>query len=147
MVQTTGQINGCNSKLEIDDDGGTPIDVSGSANSITIDFTNQVGEGFTFDGRFPLRAECKEDASLSGTIFWTSPTDEARDILDLWRASKGLRTVIFSPQGGNPGDVQYRGEYFLTSLSFTTEASSADPVTVDFECMPSGEVFTESVGS
>lgn len=147
MAQTTTQINGCNAKLEIDDAGGTPTDVSGSSNSITLSRTKQVGEAYTFEGSFPVRAECKQDASLSGTVLWTSLTAEARDILDLWYESGGLRTVIFSPQGGAAGDVQYSGEFFLTSLDFTTEAGSADPVTMDFECMPSGAVVPTSVGS
>lgn len=147
MVQTTSQINGCNAKLEFDDDGDTPIDVSGSSNSVTLSRTKQVGEAFTFEGGFPVRAECKQDASISGTVLWTSLTDEARDILDLWYESGGLRTVRFSPQGGNPGDVEYFGEMFLTSLDFTTEASSADPVTMDFECVPSGALSVSAVGS
>lgn len=147
MVQTTTAINGCNAKLEVDDAGGTPTDVSGSANQVSLSRTRQLGEAHTFVGSYPIRVECKQDASLSGRVLYTTLTDEARDLLDLWYDAGGLRTIIFSPGGGNAGDVQYSGEYFLTSLDFSVEGGNADPVTMEFECMPSGALVTSSVGS
>lgn len=147
MPQTSTAINGCNAKLELDDGGGTPTDISGSSNSVSLSRTRQLGEAHTFIGTYPIRVECKQDASLSGRVLYTTLTDEGRDLLDLWYDLGGLRTINFSPAGGNAGDVQYSGEFFLTSLDFTTEGGNADPVTMEFECMPSGALVISSVGS
>lgn len=147
MVQTTSAIDGCNVNVMLDDDGGTPVDVSGSSNQVSFGRTRQIGEAHTFTGEFPIRVQCKRDASLSIRALYTTLTDEMRDLLDLWDDSGGLRTIAYSPAGGNAGDVQYVGEYFLSSLDMSAEAGNADPLTIEAEFMPSGAIVTSSVGS
>lgn len=140
MVQTTSAINACNVYIELDNESGTPVDISGAANNASLEFTRQVGSAFTFDGDYPIRIECKKDASLSLDVIYTYLDDEARELLEDWYNAGGRRTVSIYPYGQDTGNRYYTGEWRIESLSIPLQADSADPVVVSCALIPDGAI-------
>lgn len=146
MAESSQALNACNAVIEVDDGTGTPVDVSGEANSASLEFTTQTSEYFTFGGGFARRLQCKEDASLELTLLWTRGGTEARALFEAWLKAKGTRTVSVYPEGNaNNGDRQYTGEFVLESYNFDMDATAADPMTITASLMPDGEVTLSTV--
>ncbi len=147
MAQTTTHIAACNAIVEVDNTGGTPTDISGSANTASIAFTRDIGEGTTFTGDFKLRTECKRDASLSLSALWTTAVGEARDLLEEWFDTGGKRTIAIYPNGKVIGSRYYSGEFRLSSADIPIDSNSADVIKIDFEAVADGPVGFLNVGS
>jgi len=140
MGQTTTAINACNVLIMLDDGSGTPVDISGSANNASLEFTRQVGSGFTFDGDYPIRIECKKDATLSLDVMYTIIETEGRELLEDWFANGGRRTVSIYPYGQDTGNRYYSGEWRIESLSIPLQADSSDPIVVSCSLIPDGAI-------
>lgn len=147
MAQTTTQIAACNARLEVDNEAGTPTDVSGSTNNASLDMSRDVGEATTFDGDYKLRSECKRDASLSIRALWTTSVSEARELLEAWFDLGGKRTVTIYPNGTAVGNRYYTGEFRLTGFNIGIDAGSADPIPLEIEAVADGPVAFLNVGS
>ena len=147
MAQTTTHIAACNAIVEVDNASGTATDISGSANTASIDFSRDIGEGTTFTGDFKLRTECKRDASLSIAVLWTTAAGEARDLMEEWYDTGGRRTISIYPNGKVIGSRFYTGEWRLSTASIPIDSSSADVIKMDFEAVADGAVGFMNVGS
>lgn len=143
MAQTTTAINACGAAVEIDNLGGTPTLVSGSATTATLTTSIDTATGVTFDGDWNFRLQCKKDGSLEISAMWTTTTDEARELLETWFATVnpiGARTVSVYPNGKVTGQRQYTGEFVLTELTIPITAGEAGPIVVSATLEPDGAI-------
>lgn len=140
MTQTTTAINACNVKIFVDDADGNPQDVSGSSNQSSLGFSRQMGSAFTFDGDYPIRIECKKDASLEISALYTRQDGEARDIFESWYEDGGRRTVTIYPYGQDTGNRYYTGEWRLEELNIPLDGSDPNPVVLTITCVPDGHI-------
>jgi hypothetical protein len=142
MAQTTTAINACSAVIEIDNAGGTPVDISGSSNTANMTLTREIAEGNTFEGASPFRLECKLDGSLELTVMWTTAIGETegRHLLETWYTAGGQRTVLVYPNGTATGERVYSGEFLLEELSFPLDGSAADPIIQSASLLPSGGI-------
>lgn len=148
MTQTTTHVSACNAVIEVDDDGGTPVNISGSSNRASIDFSKEVGEGVTFDGNYKIRTNCKRDASMSIRAFWTKASNEARDLLEAWfDADDNSRTISIYPAGKVIGNRYYSGEWLLTTCNIQIDAGESGPMTMELEAVCNGAVGFLNVAS
>jgi len=147
MTQTSTHLSACNAVIEVDNDAGTPVNISGSANEASLDMNREIGDGVTFDGDFKLRTECKRDASLALKALWTTASAEARDILEAWFDTGGRRTISVYPAGKVIGTRFYTGEFRLTTCKIKIAAGEAGPMTLDMEAVVDGAVGILNVGS
>ncbi len=147
MAQTTTHISACNAVVEVDNVAGAPTNISGSANTASIAFTRDIGEGTTFEGDFKLKTECKRDATLSLSVLWSTAVGEARDLMEEWFDLGGKRTIAIYPNGKIIGSRFYSGEFRLASADIPVDSNSADVIKMDFEAMSDGPVGFLNVGS
>jgi hypothetical protein len=146
MVTTTTAFTACDAVIELDNGAGTLTDISGSSNSVDVNFDNQIGEFRVFGTQWMSRVQCGKDATISIKGIATTATDEIRDIIENWffTDSNTSRTFNLSMPGNSVGDILYACEVVLSSWKFSGDSSSADPVMYDIELLPNGAV-TRSV--
>ncbi|MCK6580363.1 MAG: hypothetical protein L6Q98_19895 [Anaerolineae bacterium] len=143
MPATSTVVNGCDVAVYIDGASGTLVDVSGSANRVNLDFSQEVESFRVFGDKWRRRLACAKDATLTLDVVYSTATDEGLDLLRDWYfgANSGVaRTVrILVPENATGSD-DYQGEFILSSLSIPINASQAGPITVSAELVPNGEV-------
>ncbi len=141
MAQTTTAINACDASIWLDKSTGVLTDISGSSNSLNMDFDNELGMLRNFGSRWPIRLECGKDATLTLAITYTTGTDEAVSILKEWYFNNpGRRSLKFYLPDKSVGADLYAGEFRLEKLSIPTEAGKADPILVTATLRPDGAV-------
>ena len=145
MTQTTTAVSACGAVIEVDNTGGTPVNVSGAANKAELSLNRQIGSAFTFEGSSPVRVECKKDGTLKLTILYTTANDEGFDILADWYDSGGSRTVGIWPSGVNTGHRYFTGEYLVQDMNIPLDVSSPDPVMVTATLLPDGAINLANV--
>lgn len=143
MPATSTAINACDVSLYVDNSSNELVDISGSSNGVTLDFSQEV-EGFrVFGSRWQRRLACTKDATLSVNIIYTTAADEGLDLLRDWFFSAGSntpRTVRILVPDNSPGSDDYQGEFIISSLSIPMDGTAAGPITVAVELMPDGEI-------
>ena len=141
MAQTTTAVNACDVRVYLDNASGTPIDISGSSNTISMSFTNQLGAVRNFGTRWQIRLECGKDATFALSAVYSTASDEAIDILKNWFFNNpGDRTLTVYIPDKNVGSDVYECEARLESLNIPVEAGSADPIVATCNLMPNGPV-------
>lgn len=141
MPQTVTAVNACDVSVWLDDDAGVPKNISGSSNTVSMEFTNQLGNVRNFGTRWQIRLECGKDATVNLTAVYSTAADEAWDIIKNWFFNfPGKRTLKIYIPDKNVGSDVYTGEFRLASAPVTVEAGTAEPITVSCQLMPDGPV-------
>jgi len=140
MAQTTTHVNACDASIWLDNASGTPVDVSGSSNSITMNFTREVGELRTFQVKWPVRLGCGKDATFTLRAVYSTATDEAMDILKNWyfAGDPGSRSLHVYIPDKNVGSDHYYGEVTIASFNFNADPTEPGPIAVEAELLPDG---------
>jgi len=140
MAQTTTHVNACDASIWLDNAAGTPTDISGSSNSITMNFTREVGELRTFQVKWPVRLGCGKDATFTLRAVYSTDTDEAMDILKNWYFADdpGSRSLHVYIPDKNVGSDHYCGEVTIASFNFNADPTEPGPIAVEAELLPDG---------
>lgn len=149
MAQTTTSVSACDAVIALDNDAETLVDISGSTNSVSLEFTLNMAESFTFDGDFAIRKVCGKSCTGSMSILWSTTADEAWDLVKGWYhvydgAARTLRIDMPSTAGGND---RYEGEFILSSYSHELSSEEAGAVLVELEIANDGEVLLLEIGT
>lgn len=147
VPQTITGINACNAVIEVDDENGTPTDISGSSNTASLGFSKQMGSAYTFSGDYPIRIECKKDATLDISAIYTRVNTEARYLFDRWFELGGRRTISIYPAGQDTGERYYTGEWRLESFDIPIDASDANPIVISISCVADGAITPAAYSS
>src|SRR5512139_771859 len=141
MTQTTTYVNACDASVWLDNSAGTLTDISGSSNTVNLEFIQVIGELSTYQQKWPVRLSCRKDATFTLNAVYSTASDEALDILNDWffSASPGLKTFTVYIPTKNVGSDKYSGEVVLESLSIPASADEASPIPVTAVLRPSGE--------
>ena len=141
MTQTTTAVNACDVSIWLDNAAGTPTDISGSSNEVTLDFSMNVGELRNFQSRWPLRLMCGKDAKFALVVTYTTASDEAVDILRDWffQSDPAPRTLAVYIPDKNVGSDKYSGECVMDSLSIPAKSGEGTPIAVSASFLPNGE--------
>lgn len=141
MPLTTTAVNACDVKIWLDDEVGTLKDISGSSNTCSMEFTNQLGAVRAFGTRWSTRLECGKDATINLSIIYSTASDEAADIVKQWFFTyPGKRTIKIYIPDKDPGADVYTGEVRLENMPVKVEASSADPIVMSCNLKPDGAI-------
>src|SRR5512139_3171847 len=84
MAQTTTHVNACDASIWLDTAAGVLTDISGSSNSVTMNFSREVGELRTFQVKWPVRLGCGKDAEFTLRAVYSTAAAEAVDIIRDW---------------------------------------------------------------
>ena len=141
MTQSTTLVTACDAHLRLDNDAGTPIDISGTSNAVEMEFAQEIQEFWTmYRGRAPMRNSGKEDASISIGVVYSVTSGESVDLLtDWWFNHKGTRRTlsIYIPDYTIGADM-YSGEVMLETLTIPAIAEESVPIPVQATLLPSG---------
>lgn len=142
MTQTTTAINACDAAIWLDNAAGTPTDVSGSSNSVTLNLANTTAAYRNFQTTWPKRLECGKDGSVDLIVTYSTGSDEGLDILRDWffATPPGNRTLKFYLPDKNAGSDVYSGEFKIETLVIPATAGEAAPVTVTAHLVPDGAI-------
>jgi hypothetical protein len=148
MPQTTSQVNACDVVIKLDDVNGELDDISGSSNECSMDLTNDLGVLTTFGVRFPVRQECKSDATINLKIIYSMDETEALSILRGWYfTTRGHRTIQIDVPDGDVGGDRYTFECFLESLGIPLKSDDPNPILVEAVLKPTGTFTCSEIGS
>jgi hypothetical protein len=148
MPQTTSQVNACDVRVYLDNGAGLLAEISGSSNEVSMDFTNQLGELFTFGERFPVRGECKSDATINLNVIYTLDDAEAMNILKDWFfTTRGQKTIRIEIPDDEPGSDRYQFEVFMESFNIPLVSNDANPILVSTVLRPTGTFTVTTIGS
>ncbi len=142
MAQTTTAINACDVKIFLDDDAGTPVDISGSSNAVTIEFDNDLGEFRVFGFKWMNRLECGKDASFALEVIYTTAQDEGADLVKDWFFTEvpGRRTLTVYIPDKNVGSDRFQSEVLIDTWSAPSTAGEGAPIVMSVALLPDGEV-------
>ena len=140
MAQTTTHVNACDASIWLDNAAGTPTDISGSSNSITMAFTREIGELRTFQVKWPVRLGCGKDADFALRVVYSTATDEGMDILKNWffASDPGSRSLHVYIPDKNVGSDHYYGEVTIASFNFNADPTEPGPIPVEASLLPDG---------
>jgi len=142
MTQTTTSYSACDVVIYLDNDSGTPVDVSGSSNAIDATWTNTVGSVTTFgaSGWTKSNSGCMKNGTISLTVLGTTAATEAFTTLTDWffNHSGDARTLTWYEPDKNVGSHKFTGEVRLTSLTSDRPSDASDPVTTVAELVTDG---------
>ena len=147
-MQTTSAINACNAVIKLQNVQGSMIDISGSANDASMDLTNDLGKLHTFGTRFPVRLECKSDASISLKAVYSTPDNEALGILKDWYfVTRGKKVITIDVPDSDAGSDRYTFDVFLEKLNIPLKADDANPILVSADLKPTGTFTLAAIAS
>ena len=143
MAETTTPINACDVSVWLDNAAGTLKDISGSANSVNMEFESNIGELRVFVTRWPVRLQCGKDATFTLIVVYSTAADEGMDILKNWffGTATGARSFHVYIPDKNVGSDHYYGEVVLENLSWPVNAGEAQPIPVTATLKPSGTFY------
>jgi hypothetical protein len=134
MAQTTTHISACDVAIWVDNNAGTPTDISGSTNSVNLTISATAEQMRTFGSRWPVRKSCPLDSNIEITVVYSTANDEGMDLIKEWvfGANPGeARTVSVYVPDKNVGSDRYYGEFVLDGdIEIPLEAGNAEPVSV-----------------
>ena len=142
MPLTTSAQSWCDASVWLDDATGTPRNISGSTNQVSLDLDHPLGEVYAFGTVWPTRIECGKDATINLDVLYTMTANEGKDILLAWffATTPGNRTFTFYAPSKNVGSDKFECEAKIESLSLSGQAGSSDPCMVSAVLRPSGEM-------
>ena len=142
MTQTTTSYSACDVVIYLDNDSGTPVDISGSSNAIDHNWTNSVGTVSTFgaSGWTKSNSGCQKSGAITMTVLGTTAATEAFTTLTDWffNHSGDARTLTWYEPDKNVGSHKFSGEVRLLSLSNPRPSDSSDPVQCTAELQTDG---------
>ena len=118
-----------NCVVQLDDDGGTPVNISGQANAVKIGYKKQIGKFHTLGSIWNDATEGGIETDIALTILETEASGQAHALCRSWLASGGARTLRIDTPTSAPGALRYEGEVRLAAVDpmLDREAGSGDP--------------------
>lgn len=137
MAQATGAVSFRNCKIEISQNGTTWTDISGWANSVSIEGGERmVGEFFTLDGDTPILTPGKRGSfDLTTKVVYTEGASDPYEVFRQVYEGGSDIYVRWAPKGGAPGNFQFTSDKcIVTTPAYPSgEASSADAISFEFK--------------
>jgi hypothetical protein len=143
MAQTTDGMSMKNAMIELSDDGGsTWTDISGFANSLSVDGGEVATEGTaTFNGDKKILTSGKKDLiSIKVAVVYTEgAADAAQMAQDAYDAGTPVQ-LRWSPKGGGIGSKQFTSDegVITTPVLPAGEADSAAAILCEFTIVTPG---------
>ena len=143
MAQTTAAISGAANVLEYSTDGSSWTDISGFAQSVTVDPQNRMnGVAYTFDGDTGIVTFGKlEPVPITANVVYTEDASSVYEALLAIHQTAGGGTIYlrWTPKGATAGSSVFTTP--ATKISAfppgpSVDASTGDPVMCEFTVGP-----------
>lgn len=122
-----------NVQIELDNELGAQVDISGNANNVSITPTLRVGTYQVFKNAWDMKIDGGRGWKAAVQIFYSRTDGEAfRDILVNWQENRGYRTLTVSAPDATTGSDEWSGEVVIEGdLDLSFDRTSDDPVMVE----------------
>lgn len=130
-----------NATISLDNSGGTPVNITGQANGVTINYEKTLGAFHTLDTVWNGALEGGITTRIQLMILETAPAAEGHGLIRDAMINGGARTLTVSVPDTSPGSLQYSGEIRIGGMSpaHSSRANSGDPVITTAECLGDGD--------
>lgn len=151
MAQSTTVVNGCDIVIEIDNEGGTLTDISGSSNELAMVFGLNSELWRSFGSRYPGRLNCGKDMTGTIKVLYSPTADEGREIVEEWyHTSNGdARSFQFDLPDSSVGSNRYSGEIIMDG-GYNIEnivAGEAKPIEITLNFAADGDIVLDTIAS
>ncbi|MBN1430442.1 MAG: hypothetical protein JXB07_18880 [Anaerolineae bacterium] len=121
-----------NVQVELDDELGAQVDISGNANDVSITPSFRAGTYQVFKDPWDRKNDGGKGWKANVDIFYSVAAAEAfRDILTNWMETRGNRTLTVSIPDANTGSDEWSGEAILEGdIEIQADRTSNDPMKV-----------------
>jgi len=142
MAATTTARNACDVSVWLDDATGVQRDISGSANSVDFNFTQEIGEFVVFGDHWTHRLCCGKDGNFSLNVVYTTTVNEGWDVVKNWLFGTECerRTFTVYIPNKNVGSDMFQAEVIWDNITWTTDRGDAGPIMVTVSLPADGEV-------
>lgn len=142
MAQTTTAASAIGVSVWLDNAGGTPTDISGSAASLRPSLELEQGMYRARASAWPKHLDGGKNASVTINVVFSTTADEGWDILKDWfhASSPGARTLTWYEPSKTAGADCYSGEFRLERMSWDDSAGAGGPVVATADLVPDGAV-------
>ena len=151
MAQTTTHANACDVVLRVDDENGDLVNISGSANQVSMELTRTLGSLVTFEGNWDIVTACKRSGTITIGVVYSTSALEARELLEGWffgdDSGTDSRTVQINVPNNEIGSRRYEAECVVESQSMPIDASNADPIAVTFQLRTNGPLTRSAIAT
>ena len=151
MPATETPVNSCAVVVHLADENDVLKDISGSAASANMDFTQDAETYTVFGSPGTQRMVCRSDSTLSMSVVYSTAADEGYDIVKQWWFNAAYRKLprnvrIMVPDDSIGAD-DYQGSFYLTNLTIPLNSEQAGPIMVAVELAVNGEVTLSTVAT
>jgi hypothetical protein len=149
MTATTTAIAATDCVIQLDNNAGALVDISGQSNSVEVSFENGVAEFRPFSTQWKTRKVVGKDAPISMAGVYSTNDAEALGILRGWffGGDDSARSLQIDVPDSNAGGDRISGEFVLSTFSYTLDSEADDFVRWSAELMPTGAVSHAEIGS
>jgi hypothetical protein len=149
MAQTTTAVNACDAVVQLDKSGGALTNISGSANNVSMNITQNIGEATTFDGDWTIKKACGKSVSVSLAVVYSVTADQGLHVLRDWMfaATPGSRTIQIDIPDGSVGSDRYSGEMVIESLDIPASSDEPGPILVSASLSNDGAFAHTTISS
>ncbi|MCL4251046.1 MAG: hypothetical protein KJ065_23045 [Anaerolineae bacterium] len=118
-----------NCVVQLDDSGGSPVNISGQANAIKISYKKEIGRFHTLASVWNDATEGGIDTDITLTVLETENVGQAHALCRDWIAGGGARTLRIDTPASVSGALRYEGEVRIAALdpALDRKAGSGDP--------------------
>ena len=146
MAASTTAVNACDCVIELENQSSSMVDISGSMNAVSLEFSKNIGSFKPFGSDYPVRLSCGKDMQGNLDIVWTSANQEGRDIAEQWFfETEDVRTLRISVPDASPGSRRYSGPVICESYPLSLESDNADPIMMSLPLQAAGEWTVETI--
>lgn len=149
MTATTTAIVATDCVIQLDNNAGALVDISGQSNSVEMSFENGIAEFRPFSTQWKTRQVVGKDAPISLAGVYSTNDAEALGILRGWffGGDDSARTLQIDVPDSNAGGDRISGEFVLASCAIPLDSETDDFVRWTADLMPTGAVSHAEIGS
>lgn len=141
-MDTSTAINACDATVELEDEFGDMVDISGASNEISMEFSRALADFRTFGSSWRKRMACGRDAAFGLKFVYSQDSAEAKRMIQKWffqypNAQRELR--VYLPNKTDGADT-YIAKVLIENFSFTPSADEAGPIMASSDMKPNGAV-------
>ena len=143
MAATTTAKNACNVAIWLDNDAGSPTDISGSLNKAGVRPTQKIGEFEVFQYEWTKRLCCGRDVEFQLSIVYTTAAAEGWDVVKDWiygNTPCTKRTLSIYVPDKNVGSDHFSAEVIWVEAPMVLDRGDPGPIMIEMILKPDGIV-------
>ena len=140
-------VTACDAVIQLDDDGGTPVDISGQGNEVTYAVGQGSGRFKTFGNDWFSAVTCGLQADITLRMVFTTAGQQARALLEDWfyNHPTDARSLTLQIPDSSVGSQQYDMEVKITALNINLSAEDASPLMIEVTLINDGAVSISTI--